>query len=62
MSIFCKHHWKIVKDSREMSSMARFLKGAKEWSNVSEYSLQDVHILVLQCEKCGKLDKTIERI
>ena len=60
--MFCKHDWKkIVNDY-----MPSFAERNKEMVQRATKVPYDAHmatkIIILKCNKCGKLDKTIEKV
>jgi len=56
----CSHEWKVLDKSYDASPMERL--GAKSAKNVWPDAYQGTRMVILTCEKCGKLNKTIERV
>ncbi len=60
----CKHKWKIITEQTIESPMRRF--GGDIKIGEGNYDLNALmvgtYICILQCELCGELDKTIEKI
>ncbi len=59
--MFCKHEWKIMteittKAAYEMLGEVTSMEGASQWLFDRKY------ICILQCNKCGRLNKTIEKL
>ena len=61
--MFCKHEWKIITEQTIESFVERMgkNKGVKEF-NYPSSALKGSYICILQCVKCGKINKTIEEI
>jgi len=57
--MFCKHEWEKVTERREKNELSRNVQNIKA-TNLGP--LLDTYILVLKCIKCGKLDKTVEKV
>ena len=63
----CTHKWEIVTDKFIESNLERIKKINNESGTIqssfgySGFDLQAIHIIILKCEKCGKLDKTITK-
>jgi len=61
--MFCKHEWEIIVDKLEKSPMERLTdKGSVKLGEYSTEMMLGTRIIILQCTKCGKLDKTTERV
>lgn len=66
MSIFekCKHEWELIINEYEKSQLQKMNERGIIMTNCSlplDFSLGR-KIIILQCKKCGKLDKTIEEV
>lgn len=62
MRIFCKHKWEKLVEERIVSPLREALTRGGTIKGFDPSDLQDTYILVLACEKCGKLDKTVEKV
>ena len=60
--IFCKHDWEVIKDEVHESPIEKLIKKGLMMEEGSGALLFGKHIIILQCKKCGKLDKTVERV
>ena len=56
----CKHEWAKITERMEGAPIDR-LKNMKKIKGDSEI-MYKTYILILQCKKCGKLDKTVEKV
>ena len=65
MSIFkekCKHEWEIIVNEYEKSQLEKINeKGSCLKGTFAKEMILGRKIIILQCKKCGKLDKTIDR-
>lgn len=66
MSIFnkCKHQWQIIVNEYEKSPASKMEENyckIKTTSTPLDF-FQGKRIIILQCTKCGKLNKTIEKV
>ena len=59
--MFCKHKWEIIKDEDlpSLVEKARAL-GINSWRGWTS-DFERTRIIILACENCGKLDKTIKK-
>ncbi len=61
MSLFCKHKWKIITEKTLKSAFEQISeKFTMQDLQSSRYFFKKVYLCILQCEKCGKLNKTRE--
>lgn len=58
MGLFCKHNWEII--DKEVLPAPSEGQNWKKIKGVSEEFFQRKYVCILQCKKCGKLNKTIE--
>lgn len=58
--MFCKHDWEKIVDDYTPSCLER--NREYELTGVPVSMLKGTKIIILKCNKCGKLDKTIERV
>jgi hypothetical protein len=58
----CKHDWKVIINQKELSQYEKMMQSTKNFSaeRLSPSFFKGKRIIILQCVKCGKLDKTIE--
>lgn len=57
--MFCKHDWEKIVDDYTPSFMERCPSQFEE----GRLSMtQGTKIIILKCNKCGKLDKTVEKV
>lgn len=56
--MFCKHDWEKVVDDYTASFAERYNGKFEGYLDM----MQGTKIIILKCNKCGKLDKTIERV
>jgi hypothetical protein len=66
VSIFnkCKHEWEIVVNEYEKSPVQKMNDSGFGFTGdmTQRHIIFGKRIIILKCEKCGKLDKTIERV
>ena len=61
--MFCKHKWKLLAEHTEKSLVEKvILEGGGTMEGVGRDATKGTHVVVLGCELCGKLDKTITRV
>jgi len=63
----CKHAWEIIIDKIVKSSLLRptsFKLNDMQGGSIEDLfdPFKDTAIIILQCTKCGKLNKTIEKV
>lgn len=59
----CKHTWKVITESYEESPINKILKLGMSLKDVSGNDFFfGTKLVILQCEKCGKLDKTLQKM
>lgn len=60
----CDHKWEIITNTYDKSPLERMKEGISSMKNVTLPSdaMYGTRIIILQCEICGKLDKTIEKV
>jgi len=52
--LFCKHEWRTMKDE-----VLQRTNAVKKMSNVPEDFFIRTHVIILVCEKCGKVKKEV---
>ena len=57
---FCKHEWKIVDKTVLPSALEQMAKAGGTSKIQGRGMVTKKVVVILQCETCGKLDKTIE--
>lgn len=62
--MFCKHDWKLIDKTILESGFEQIMKEQFIIDRLSKYKLgPDMFVktvsIILKCEKCGKLDKTV---
>jgi len=61
--MFCRHNWKEVVKTITESKVEHIVNiGCDIKEGVKDHMLSRVSIIIIQCSKCGKLDKTITKI
>ena len=58
--MFCKHKWSVLVEKLLPSAISSH-PGIKV-ERCSADLLLKTHVVILACEKCGKIDKTVEKI
>ena len=58
--MFCNHDWEKIVDDYTPSPLER--TPVTNLENGSYELFQGTKIIILKCNKCGKLDKTIEKV
>lgn len=58
----CNHEWEKITEKTEEAPMGHLNLTEMKGRGISENILFRTYILVLQCKKCGKLDKTVEKV
>ena len=59
MGMCCNHKWEIVTE-KTLRSAYEQLKTEPETVDVTKKMFQKKYICILQCTKCGQLNKTVE--
>ena len=61
--LFCKHKWSLVVDETLPSPMSELgkLGYVKKFKGGDCTLLKKTHIVVMSCDKCGKVFKSVER-
>jgi hypothetical protein len=63
--IFCKHEWETILEKELPSDLENaieaFNKAGMSIGNVKNIDTSRTHIHVVQCKKCGKLKRFVER-
>lgn len=66
--IFCKHKWKVLSETVTQSmvemAIAALAGSSRDSSNIPAQLCQGdrKHIQIVTCEKCGKLQRYVERL
>ena len=61
MSVFgCEHKWEIITEKTIPNSLVA--NGVKGVTQDFMNELKDTYILVLKCQECGQLNKTVEKV
>jgi len=58
--MFCKHDWKEIINDYTLSPLERLEQFKSETAPADIFF--GTKIIILKCVKCGKLDKTIEKV
>lgn len=59
----CIHNWKIITDNYEEAPVIKLSKRGIMATKISNLDFcMGTKLVILQCEKCGVLDKTIEKM
>ena len=59
---FCKHDWKLVESTYDKSPIERLVSAGLKSSKGSIDAYFGTRIIICQCTKCGKLNKTVESV
>ena len=64
MSLFCRHKWEVKVDKFEKSILQKMSEDHRgsSFENLPASAMQGCHIVIMACEKCGSIDKTITTI
>ena len=69
MRLFCNHKWNIISDVTTESKFQHAVKSARENGVAGKTNIphqmcdaERKHIQILSCEKCGKLNRFVERL
>jgi hypothetical protein len=57
--MFCKHKWSKITETTTKSKMELLSDVLEYAEGIPSSFVERKYICILQCEKCGKLDKTI---
>lgn len=63
--MFCKHSWKVIVDKYDAAPFSRAGLTKISTDNGGKFPedlFKGTRIFILECTKCGKLDKTIEKV
>ena len=64
--LFCKHDWEVLSDITTKSQIEHIMDVAPNISNYSYPGYCNLalrkRILIYKCNKCGKLEKLVEKI
>ncbi|MAF43033.1 MAG: hypothetical protein CMI54_02520 [Parcubacteria group bacterium] len=60
--LFCKHKWKPIQREIVPSQIERMKDIIDEFENIPRSFFTSTSITILQCDKCGKLNKTIVEV
>lgn len=59
----CTHNWKIITESYEVAPLFKMAKyGLSHIKGLNPRDALGTKLIILQCEKCGVLDKTVEKM
>lgn len=59
----CTHNWKIITESYEIAPLFKMVQyGLTRIKGLNQRDVFGTKLVILQCEKCGALDKTIEKM
>lgn len=65
MAFFCKHKWKVLVEKTTESTFEHALRVTEDHNGSIPHQLchdNRKHIVIVTCETCGKLDKTVTKL
>lgn len=65
MKLFCKHEWKTLSNETFESEADNLIKTLHKYGRVlksGKINTSRTNIHIMQCEKCGKLEKFVTKV